>query len=83
MKKKFDDLAEKAANSGHFDQAIEYDSRGEFLYEYGVFMGELRKIVGVHHPTDVAAGQSLGKQVCEYVWAQPDWKEKFLAVPVR
>lgn len=32
---------------------------------HGKRIGDLRMIAGVHHPTDVKAGQKLGREICE------------------
>lgn len=34
------------------------------LSEYGRYLGDYRVTVGVHYPSDVAAGRSLGRQLC-------------------
>lgn len=46
------------------------------LREYGAYLGELRVIVGVHHPSDVAAGQALGKEICDKLLADGEFKEE-------
>lgn len=42
-----------------------FPDRTAALDAYGKHVGDLRVISGVHHPTDVAAGQALGAQVCQ------------------
>ncbi|MFH2204740.1 MAG: phosphatase PAP2 family protein [Elusimicrobiota bacterium] len=44
--------------------AAKYEDRAGTLGDYGDRLGELRAIVGVHHPSDVAAGQDLARQLC-------------------
>lgn len=41
--------------------------RKQELSDWGDYLGELRVIVGVHHPSDVNAGRSLGRAVCDYL----------------
>lgn len=41
---------------------------------YGKRVGDLRAIVGVHHPSDIKAGQSLGQQICETLLADEDFQ---------
>jgi len=49
------------------DKAKEIKTRGKLL-------GELRVIVGVHHPSDVAKGRELGEKICERLLTEPDFK---------
>jgi hypothetical protein len=42
-----------------------FSDRKEKLLEYGEYLGELRIISGVHHPSDVNAGRSLGRAICD------------------
>lgn len=35
------------------------------LKKYAEYLAELRVIVGVHHPSDIAAGKELANQLCE------------------
>jgi acid phosphatase (class A) len=44
------------------------------LLAFGESIGELRVIVGVHHPSDVEAGQDLGREVCARVQAESDFQ---------
>ncbi len=39
----------------------------------GKRVGELRVIVGVHHPTDVKAGQKLGQDICDRLLQDDDF----------
>ena len=41
-----------------------FPDRAEKLAERGNLAGDLRKIAGVHHPSDVAASQALGAEIC-------------------
>ncbi len=50
------------------------------LAEWGDYLGELRVIVGVHHPSDVNAGRSLGRAVCEYLAGLADFQKELDAV---
>lgn len=42
-----------------------FPTKAKKLKEYGKYLGDLRYIVGVHHPSDVAAGQKLGEDICK------------------
>jgi acid phosphatase (class A) len=56
-----------------------FPNRAKKIVEYGSYLGDLRAISGVHHPSDVAAGKQLGKDICEYLLGdesfQADLKE--------
>ncbi len=47
------------------------------LSNYGLRIGELRAIVGVHHLSDVKAGQDLGLQVCTRLIKDPGFRKEF------
>jgi len=51
------------------------DKKKEIL-AYGNSLGELRAIVGVHHPSDVAAGQKLGRDICARVLGEADFQSE-------
>jgi len=53
-----------SATAGACVLALLFPERSEEILAYGSYLGELRAIVGVHHPSDVTAGQSLGQEVC-------------------
>lgn len=42
-----------------------YPSASNLFEEYGIFVGKIRSVVGVHFPSDVAAGYELGINICE------------------
>ena len=42
-----------------------YPAKAKRIIDYGAYLGRLRVIVGVHHPSDVEAGQSLARQICD------------------
>ena len=46
------------------------------LESHGKRIGDLRLIVGVHHPTDVKAGQKLGKEICERLLEDTDFLQE-------
>lgn len=48
-------------------------AQAQELKTYGAFLGELRVTVGVHHPSDVAAGQQIGQQVCTRLMNDPEF----------
>lgn len=37
----------------------------QLILDYGASSGELRAVIGVHHPSDVQAGQKLGNEICQ------------------
>lgn len=82
MKLKLERLAESSIDSGSFDRAVDLYARAQFFEDYGIFMGDLRKIVGVHHPTDVEAGRNIGRAVCDYLWNEPEFQSKFMSIPL-
>ncbi len=46
------------------------------LKVFGKELGDLRFVVGVHHPSDVKAGQKLGQEICDRLMSEPDFKEE-------
>ena len=50
-----------------------FPDRAQKLADWGRYVGELRVISGVHHPTDVAAGQALGASICSWLLEQGDF----------
>jgi hypothetical protein len=50
-----------------------FPDRAQKLAEWGRYVGELRVISGVHHPTDVAAGQALAASICSWLLEQGDF----------
>lgn len=44
-----------------------FPKRAAELREQGQYIGELRVIAGVHHPSDIEAGRILGQQICDYL----------------
>ena len=50
-----------------------YPDRASKLVDWGQYVGELRVIAGVHHPTDVAAGQTLAASICSWLLEQGDF----------
>lgn len=50
-----------------------FPKRKAALIEYASDLGELRAIVGVHHPSDVSAGQELGQAVCDRLKSELDF----------
>jgi acid phosphatase (class A) len=57
-----------------------FPQRARILGSYGLHVGELRAIAGVHHPSDVAAGQDLGARVCERLLKEPDFRAELARV---
>jgi acid phosphatase (class A) len=53
-----------------------FPHKAQDLKAYGKELGDLRAIVGVHHPSDVKAGQKLGHEICERLKSERDFKEE-------
>lgn len=47
--------------------ADQYPTAKDLLMDFAQYMGDLRVLGGVHHPSDVEAGKSIGLQICEDV----------------
>lgn len=50
-----------------------FPQKANELMKYGAWIGELRVLAGVHHPTDVEAGQQLGMDICNKLKADPSF----------
>lgn len=50
-----------------------FPAKADILRAYGKRLGDLRMNVGVHHPSDVAAGQKLGQAVCDRLLNEADF----------
>ncbi|MBI5247450.1 MAG: phosphatase PAP2 family protein [Elusimicrobia bacterium] len=64
------------AAAGVFDACVLgrlFPARADKLAAQGQLVGDLRAIAGVHHPSDVAAGQLLGKQLCARLLTETDF----------
>lgn len=48
--------------------------RAKKILGYGNYLGDLRAIVGVHHPSDVEAGKELGKSICAHLLADEEFQ---------
>ncbi len=57
-----------------------FPRRAEELRAFGKHFGQLRVIAGVHHPSDVKAGQALGAQICERLLLESDFSRQLAAV---
>jgi acid phosphatase (class A) len=57
-----------------------FPDRAASLADYGGEIGELRVIGGVHHPSDVAAGQTLGAAICAELLQQSDFSRALAQV---
>lgn len=51
-----------------------YPEQAAQLKAYGKYLGDVRFMIGVHHPSDVAAGQKLGKDICAKILRDADFK---------
>lgn len=54
--------------------AIALPNRAEQLEAYGEEISNIRYVVGVHFPSDVAAGKKLGKEICELIAQNEDFQ---------
>jgi acid phosphatase (class A) len=50
-----------------------FPSRADKITAYGQYIGQLRVIAGVHHPTDVSAGQALAAAICGKLTQESDF----------
>jgi acid phosphatase (class A) len=48
-------------------------AKAQELMEYGRYVGDLRVIVGVHHTSDVIAGQKLAQEICDRLLANAEF----------
>lgn len=57
-----------------------FPQKAQALIEHGAWIGELRVISGVHHPSDSAAGQKLGQDICDHLKSQKDFQQALKAL---
>ncbi len=57
-----------------------YPDQAPDIEQYGQELGELRVIIGLHHPSDVAAGQKLGQEICARLKLEPDFQKELKAL---
>ena len=57
-----------------------FPDRAKSLAAYGKYLGDLRAIVGVHHPSDITAGQNLADQICSRLLQEDDFRAELLRV---
>lgn len=55
-----------------------YPNRARELVKYGEYLGNLRVIVGVHHPSDVRAGQKLAEEICDTLLRDRDFQTELM-----
>lgn len=53
-----------------------FPAKAEDLKMFGQELGDLRVVIGLHHPSDVKAGQGLGLEICDRLMSEPDFKEE-------
>lgn len=71
------------AAAGVFDACLLgrlFPARAAALASHGRIVGELRVVAGVHHPSDVAAGQELGARLCARLLQEGDFLAELAAV---
>jgi acid phosphatase (class A) len=57
-----------------------FPDRAAKIKAYGRYLGDLRAITGVHHPSDVKAGQELGQDICDYLLEDETFQDDLKAV---
>lgn len=57
--------------------------KSQAILDYGKEMGDLRVIVGVHHPSDVEAGQKLALDICDYLFSNEDFLKEAKALKLK
>lgn len=57
-----------------------FPKRAGKIKSYGKYLGDLRAIIGVHHPSDVKAGQKLGQDICDNLLEDETFQEDLKAV---
>lgn len=45
------------------------------ILAYGDYLGELRVIAGVHHPSDIEAARDLAQQICDRLLSEKDFRK--------
>lgn len=53
-----------------------YPTKAVELKKHGSYLGTLRAVVGVHHPTDVEAGKKLAADICSHLLSEADFVEE-------
>jgi acid phosphatase (class A) len=57
-----------------------YPRSKKLILDYGRSSGDLRAVIGVHHPSDVEAGQNLGNEICGRLLADDGFLEELAKV---
>ena len=57
--------------------AQRFPDKAYYLEQQGRIVGDLRVIGGVHNPSDVVAGQSLARQICDRLLSNPAFRRDF------
>ncbi len=63
-----------AASAGACVLAEIFPYKRQELLAYGKKIGDLRFVVGVHHPSDVEAGQGLAQELCDRLLKDPEFR---------
>ena len=53
-----------------------YPRKAEKILERGEFHGDIRVVIGRHFPSDVEEGKRLGKQICQHLLRDPEFKSQ-------
>lgn len=48
----------------------------QLILDYGQTSGDLRAVIGVHHPSDVEAGRKLGEELCKRLLDEEEFQEE-------
>lgn len=57
-----------------------FPDRAKEILDYAGYLAQLRVRVGVHHPSDVAAGQKLGRDICQYLLKDDEFKAELARI---
>lgn len=68
------------ASAGACVLAEIFPNRKAEILEYGKYVGHLRAVVGVHHPSDVLAGQTLGAEYCVRIMEDSNFRRELRKV---
>lgn len=60
--------------------AVIYPRSKKLILDYGRSSGDLRAVIGVHHPSDVEAGQKLGNEICARLLADDEFRDELAKV---
>ena len=53
-----------------------YPHKASEILEYGKYLGDLRVITGVHHPSDVKVAQDFAQELCQVLLEREDFRSE-------